>query len=85
MIQDTSLDAYFEEKKNHNNQKSLITNLLSVYGTLTNKEISRISKLETSSVSGRVNDLRKEGLVTFCEKRICSISGKRVNAWRLIQ
>jgi Mn-dependent DtxR family transcriptional regulator len=85
MIQDTSLDAYFGEKKNHNNQKIFITNLLSVYGTLTNKEISRIAKLETSSVSGRVNDLRKEGLVAFCEKRICSISGKRVNAWRLIQ
>jgi Mn-dependent DtxR family transcriptional regulator len=85
MIQDTSISALHEEKRNHSNQKIFITNLLSVYGTLTNKEISRIAKLETSSVSGRVNDLRKEGLVSFCEKRICSISGKRVNAWRLIQ
>jgi len=85
MIQDTSLFARHEEKKNHANQKALITSLLSVYGTLTNKEISRIAKLETSSVSGRVNDLRKAGLVSFCEKRLCSISGKRVNAWRLVQ
>jgi hypothetical protein len=82
---------YFDQhgNKKHFSYKNydgcVIRNLLSVYGTLTNKEISRISKLETSSVSGRVNDLRKEGIVTFCEKRICSISGKRVNAWRLIQ
>ena len=86
MIQDTSLNAYFEEKKNHSEQRSRIRNLLSVCGSLTNREIAAITDLQTSSVSGRINELRnKDNIVAFCEKRICSISGKRVNAWKLIQ
>ena len=47
------------------------------YG-MTLKEISRKANLEINAVSGRVNDLKKEGLLSECSKRKCSITNRTV-------
>ena len=47
------------------------------YG-VTLKEISRESGLEINAVSGRINDLKKEGMIAECNKRKCSITNRTV-------
>ena len=45
---------------------------------ITLKEISRESGLEINAVSGRINDLKKEGMIAECQKRKCSITNRTV-------
>jgi len=45
---------------------------------LTLKEISRLTGIEINAVSGRVNSMKKQGLVTEQCKRPCRISGRTV-------
>ena len=47
------------------------------YG-VTLKELSRESGLEINAVSGRINDLKKEGMIAECSKRKCSITNRTV-------
>ena len=42
---------------------------------MTNKEIQQETGLEISSVSGRVNDLKKHGKVVVVGKRPCEVTG----------
>ena len=42
---------------------------------MTNKEIQQSTGLEISSVSGRVNDLKKHGKVVVVGKRPCEVTG----------
>ena len=45
---------------------------------ITLKEIARQSGLEINAVSGRVNELKKDGHVEECQKRRCRITGRLV-------
>ena len=45
---------------------------------VTLKELSRESGLEINAVSGRINDLKKEGMIAECDKRKCSITNRTV-------
>lgn len=45
---------------------------------LTLREIAKYTGYEINAVSGRVNDLKKDGLVVITNKRKCSITGKIV-------
>ena len=48
-------------------------------------EVANYLDWEKSTVSGRMNELRKEqGLLLFNGKRICRVSGKRVCAWKAV-
>ena len=85
-IRKTSKDVYEQMKKEGtlNSQKGKIYNLVDImthdrrgYG-VTLKELSRKSGLEINAVSGRVNDLKKEGLLSECSKRKCSITNRTV-------
>ena len=86
MIRKTSKNAY-EYNKNSgisgSQKKSLydlvhkMTKGTSGHG-VTLKEISRESGLEINAVSGRINDLKKEGLIAECNKRKCSITNRTV-------
>ena len=46
---------------------------------LTNREIANLTNYEINAVSGRVNDLKKDGLLEVDGKRKCSYTGKKVN------
>ena len=45
---------------------------------VTLKELSRESGLEINAVSGRINDLKKEGMIAECNKRKCTITNRTV-------
>lgn len=74
----TSLEAYkkINEDGIVGQQAEEILNFLKEHGEpMTNKEIQKSTGLEISSVSGRVNDLKKRGLVEVVGKRPCGVTG----------
>lgn len=50
---------------------------------LTNREIADYLGVQVAYVSPRVFELRQKGLLELSRKRMCSITQRRVNAWRL--
>lgn len=85
MIKQTSLDAYIDIKSNGNiqeQQKKILLKMTLGYN-YTRRELAALTKLETSTVSARVNAM----LDTFIEvmgKRKCRISGKTVESLTLM-
>lgn len=75
----TSLDAYLElvsTGKSHS-QKAIILKSISRNGSSL-KEISHRTGLEINAVSGRVNDLKKQGLLVEGRKRPCTITRRLI-------
>ena len=86
MIRKTSKSAFDHNKRSgiSGSQKKELYDLVdrmtsrrSGWG-VTLKELSRESGLEINAVSGRINDLKKEGLISECSKRKCSITNRTV-------
>ena len=86
MIRKTSKDAHNQNKNSGitRSQKKTLYDLVDrltknnrSFG-ITLKEISRESGLEINAVSGRINDLKKEGMIAECSKRKCSITNRNV-------
>jgi len=51
---------------------------------ITRREIAKSLNMETSTASARVNELIKRNQLTEDEKRICSVSLKRVNTVKAV-
>ena len=79
MIRDTSKLAYREiqEDGTSTNQKDTILRAVEMNGSSL-KEISEVTGIEINAVSGRVNDLKKEGRLEHTAKRKCSITGRLI-------
>ena len=80
----TSRTSYVDLLKS-GNATTQVQQILAVLGEeqlkikdLTLKEISRLTGIEINAVSGRVNSMKKQGLVTEQCKRPCRISGRTV-------
>ena len=74
----TSIEAYKKINKDGTvgQQAEEILKFLKSHGEpMTNKEIQQSTGLEISSVSGRVNDLKKHGKVVVVGKRPCEVTG----------
>ncbi len=74
----TSLEAYqkINDDGTVGQQAEDILTFLKFKGIpMTNKEIQKSTGLEISSVSGRVNDLKKHGKVVVVGKRPCEVTG----------
>lgn len=74
----TSIEAYqkINEDGTVGQQAEEILKFLKFHGEpMTNKEIQQSTGLEISSVSGRVNDLKKHGKVVVVGKRPCEVTG----------
>ena len=74
----TSIEAYktISENGTVGQQAEDILSFLQIQGyPMTNKEIQTATGLEISSVSGRVNDLKKHGMVKVVGKRPCKVTG----------
>ena len=85
MIAETSKLAYkqLNESGIGKTQKSKILYLVRDHYQNTKKglslrEISNMTNFEINAVSGRVNDLKKDGLLETTEKRKCSYTGARI-------
>ena len=74
----TSLEAYqkINDDGTVGKQADDILTFLKFKGIpMTNKEIQQSTGLEISSVSGRVNDLKRHGKVVVVGKRPCEVTG----------
>ena len=86
MNRHTSRIAYkniIEEGK-ADSQQSYIIRLLKHEAPLSRREISKATNIEIGSVSGRVNELKKEGRLKEDPKRKCNITGRLVTPVRTL-
>ena len=87
MVTETSKQAYKEinEEGVSNTQKTNIMKVVTEYYNINNigmslREICAITEYEINAVSGRVNDLKKEGKLTTFDKKKCPYSKRTINA-----
>ena len=81
MIQETSFEAFYDILPTLNERHTLFYNLLKLYPGCSNHDLSRISQLPINSVTPRVNELRKKGLVVFSHHKTDRITKRRVMCW----
>ena len=77
----TSKKAYGELKHSggHKNQKDTIVDILGKYPNgLSLREICNETGFDINAVSGRVNDLKKIGIIDEMPKRRCSITNRTI-------
>ena len=80
-ISTTSIEAYNDINSDGTSatQKNMILDTLDEIGKpLSAREVSQITGIEINAVSGRINDLKKDGLLVEAEKRKCSITHRMV-------
>jgi predicted transcriptional regulator len=80
-ISTTSIEAYNDINSDGTSatQKNIILDTLdTIAKPLSAREVSNITGIEINAVSGRINDLKKDGLLVEAEKRKCSISHRLV-------
>lgn len=82
-MQATSLEAYRTEIEPTLGERQ--KKVLELFGTqtLTNSEIATRLGWSINRVTPRVFELRQAGKLEEAYKRICSITGRRVIAWKL--
>ena len=85
-VASTSKEAYIEinESGVGDTQREKILYVVNSYFRIhnegmTNREISDMTNYEINAVSGRVNDLKKDGMLEVDVKRKCAVTGKKVN------
>ena len=86
MIRETSRHAYRDINENGTlrSQKDIIFSAINTIPEqdktlgITLTELSRQTGFEINAVSGRVNDLKKDGSIEECIKRKCRITGRLV-------
>ena len=81
MIQETSIEAFYDILPTLNERHRLFYNLLKVYPGCSNNDLSRISSYKINAVTPRINELRKKGLVRFSHHKTDRITKKRVMCW----
>jgi len=86
MIRQNSRKAFEENTASGKflTQRQVILNCLET-GQKTRRQIAKITGLETSAVSGRVNDLLKEGVVVESGHVKCSTTSKTVATVKLAE
>ena len=80
-ISTTSIEAYNDINSDGTSatQKNIILDALDEVGKpLSAREIMELTGLEINAVSGRINDLKKDGLLVEAERRKCSITDRLV-------
>lgn len=81
-MQTTSIEAYrVHVLPTLGDRQKAVYAVLNGYNDLTNKELASLLKWEINTVTPRVNELVKLGLVEEKCKRICRKTGKKCIAW----
>lgn len=80
-VSDTSVDAYNEHKESGKLGKQAMSIMagLEPNKDYSRREISKLLKMELSSVCGRVNELLAAGLMLELETRKCLVTGKTIH------
>ena len=77
-VRQTSVEAYHSITPTVTGaQSKIIIDAVSFAGDATLSEIAQVTGLRTSSIAGRVNELKRAGALVECESRKCSVTGRR--------
>jgi len=83
-MRDTSLLAYSDIRPELGYKQQMVYDAILKLGCPTDLEISQYLGLnDPNKVRPRRNELMKQGRITECEKRTCSVSGRTVWSWRV--
>jgi|25BtaG_2_1085352.scaffolds.fasta_scaffold00534_2 Mn-dependent DtxR family transcriptional regulator len=82
-MQPTSLQAYDEVKKTLGRRQSFVFIGIDTAGSVTNSELATQLDWPINTITPRVFELRKMGLVKEDCKRKCTVTGRRAIAWRV--
>jgi len=79
-VRETSKEAYSDLKDEGAlaEQEYKIIKALKPGWNYSLQEISKLTDIQINAVSGRVNGLKKIGWLVECEKRECSITGRKI-------
>lgn len=84
-VQTTSLFAYRTEiVPTIGTRQRVVYDEIMRHKDVTNTEISHFLGFPINTVTPRVNELRKAGLVCESVKRPCRITGRTVIAWKVV-
>jgi hypothetical protein len=85
-VSKSSIDAYHGHKANgFAGQHGIILAVMRPGKLYSRRQIAKASKLETSTVAGRVNEILESGQLEVCGTIYCPLSGRQWCAARLIQ
>ena len=81
-VKDTSIDAYDDLRHTIKlgKMQQEVLSVMKPKTLYTRRELSRITKLETSTIAGRVNELIEAGFIDVVDKVKCPITNKTVEA-----
>jgi len=86
-IADTSIESFLDHRASGKLQAQQRLVMLSIHAGYrpdwSLREIGKVVKLDTSTVSARVNELIKLGYLERCERRKCSVTGKTIRGIRI--
>lgn len=79
-VKETSVSAFRELKDSgkHGTQVTQIMGILRGRKPMTLREIQQETGMDINAVSGRVNDMKRKGLVVGAQKRDCRVTGRKV-------
>ena len=79
-IRDASLEAYQDLKDSGQlgKQEAIIYRALNGKSSMTLQEICRATDVQINAVAGRVNGLKKKGVLVESRKRVCRVTGRVV-------
>jgi len=81
LIQETSLEAFESIQMELGERQRQFYNLIKLYPGVSNHDLSRIAQLPINSVTPRVNELRRKGLVVFSHYKQDRVTNRRVMTW----
>ena len=81
MIQETSLEAYYDIQHKLGDIQRMILNIIKTYPNVSNHEISNIINKPINCVTPRVKELRVYGLVIQGSTKVDRKTGKSVMTW----
>jgi Mn-dependent DtxR family transcriptional regulator len=80
----TSIDTFHGEVVDTlGDRQRRVFNMLSMLSEATNSEIARALAFPINTVTPRVLELRKLGLVEHARTRPCHVTGRNAKAWRV--
>ncbi len=83
-MRDTSLDSYRDIRPLLGKRQNEIFKAIKTLGCPTDWEVTKyLHKMDPNYVRPRRKELLDMGLITECEKRICSITKRTVWSWRV--
>lgn len=82
MIARTSLEAY--DPQGMSSVRESVYRLIKDCPMLSNRDIAAILGKDTGTISGRTNELSKDGLIRAWSTKKDPVTGKRVQVWEVV-